>query len=263
MDSLFPFFLAAVTLWGLTAVAYLGFLAGLDERAAVWARRLAALAVIASTLEVGARGVAGLHPVSSVRETIGFATWLLGVVFLLAQRTHKLDAVGAVVAPAAVIGLVAARLSPSVETGTSGLGVLGRVHISLAGVGLAVFALATASAILYLLEERQLKHKRLTAIVKKGLALETLDKLAHRCVQIGFPVFTVAMVTGAMWSARVGAGYRPEYGIAVVAWIAFAAILVARVTAGWRGRRAALMTIVGFAAALTVLGVYLIRAAAE
>jgi ABC-type uncharacterized transport system permease subunit len=257
------FFVAAVSLWGLTGIAYLAFLAGQGERTAVWARRLAVLAVVASTLEVSARGVAGLHPASSVRETIGFATWLLGVIFLLAQRRQKLDAVGAVVAPAAVIGLLAARLSPDVETGTDGLGILGRVHISLAGIGLAMFALASASAILYLLEERQLKKKRLSAFVRKGAALETLDRVAHRCVQIGFPIFTVAMVTGAVWGTRVAAGYRPEYGIAVVAWISFAAILVARMTAGWRGRRAAFLTIVGFLAALAVLGVYLVRAASE
>jgi ABC-type uncharacterized transport system permease subunit len=262
MDTQFHSFLAALGHWGLTAVAYLGFRAGLDQKAAVWGRRLAALAVLAATVEISARGVAGLHPATSVRETIGFATWLLGVVFLFAQRRHKLDAVGAVVAPAAVIGLVAARLSPSVD-GTEALGVLGRVHISLAAIGLAIFALATASAVLYLLEERQLKKKRLSPLVKKGAALETLDRLAHRCVQVGFPLFTIAMITGAMFSARKGAGYRPEYGIAVVAWISFATLLVARLTAGWRGRRAAIMTIVGFAAALTVLGVYLIRAAAS
>ncbi len=263
MSWLVALFVAAAVLWALASAGYLVFLAGLSDRAAIWARRFVGVAALVHFLEIGARGVSGLHPVSSVREIIGFAAWMLGVGFLWAQRRRKLDAVGAVVAPAVLVGLLAARLSPVVETGTAGLGVLGRIHIVLAGTGIAIFALATASSILYLLEERQLKQKRVTMIVRKGAALETLDNLARRCVQIGFPIFTVAIVTGAMWSARLSAGYRPEYLIAGVAWSAFAAVLIARLTAGWRGRRAALLTIVGFSAALAVLGVYLLRAAAE
>ena len=54
----------------------------------------------------------------------------------------------------------------------------------------------------------------------RGTPLETLDRLAHRCVSIGFPVFTLAIVTGAIWVARLGLLHgrgtlRPEYLIAV------------------------------------------------
>src|SRR5262249_55801622 len=147
-------------------------------------------------LELGARGIAGLHPVSSIRETIGFLAWVIVGLFLLAERRRKhLDAVGAFVAPAALVLLLAARLAP--EAGSLPLlGVIGRVHILLATVGISIFALATASAVLYLLEERQLKKKKFGNILKHGTALETLDGLAHRCVQVGFPIFTLAIITG-------------------------------------------------------------------
>jgi len=168
--------------------------------------------------------------------------------------------VGAFVAPAAVVMLLMARLTPGGGS-TESLGMLGRIHISLATAGVSIFALATAVAVLYLIEERQLKRKHIGALVRRGTALETLDKLAHRCVQVGFPVFTVAMITGAMWSAQLPGTLRPEYTVAAIAWAAFAGLLVARTTAGWRGRRAALVTIFGFSSALLVLGVYLVRAA--
>jgi ABC-type uncharacterized transport system permease subunit len=209
---------------------------------------------------MSAHGVAGLHPVSSVREAIGFAAWVLVGVYLIAQLKRRLDAVGAFVAPVALVLEIAARLGPDGDR-VQGLGVLGRVHIALASFGVSVFGLATAIAVLYLLEERQLKRRRFSRIVRKGPALETLDNLGHRCVQLGFPVFTVAMISGAWWSTRLDAGLRPEYVIAGVAWAAFAALLIARVTAGWRGRRAAVLTIVGFSASVAVLGVYLVRAA--
>jgi ABC-type uncharacterized transport system permease subunit len=200
--------------------------------------------------------------VSSVREAIGFAAWLLAGGFLLVQTRRRVQAVGAFVSPATLVLLLAARLGRAVESGTSDLGVLGRIHISLASVGIAIFGLATAVAVLYLIEEHQLKHKRMGAIVRKGTALDTLDRLAHLCVKIGFPVFTVAMIAGGVWGVRDQLGFRPEYAIAGAAWATFAALLSARTIAGWRGRPAAILTISGFVASLVVLAVYLARALA-
>jgi ABC-type uncharacterized transport system permease subunit len=253
---------AAVALYGVASALHLGFLVGLPERVLPWARRSIVAAFFVHLLELGARGVSGLHPVSTVRETIGFLAWVIVGLFLVAERRRKhLDAVGAFVAPAALVLLLAARLAPDTESPlTSALGVLGRVHILLATVGISIFALATASAVLYLLEERQLKRKKFGNILRHGTALETLDGLAHRCVQVGFPIFTLAMITGTLWSAKLSAGLRPENVIAGVAWAAFAAVLVARGAAGWRGRRAALMTILGFSSSLVVLATYLVRA---
>jgi ABC-type uncharacterized transport system permease subunit len=253
-------FLATCLLYGATALAYFAWLGGLSERVALWGRRGVVAAFLVHTLEVGSRGVAGLHPVSSAREAIGFAAWLLVGAFLVAQLRRRLDAVGALITPTALVLTLAARLGPTVEGETSGLGLLGRLHISLATLGVAVFGLATAVAVLYLIEERQLKHKRMGSIVKKGAALDTLDRLAFLCVKVGFPIFTVAMISGGVWVVRDQVGFRPEYIIAGAAWGTFAGLLLARTLAGWRGRRAALLTITGFAASLVVLGVYLMRA---
>ncbi len=145
------------------------------------------------------------------------------------------------------------------------MGSLGRVHILLAVIGVAVFALAAVLALLYLFEDRQLKRKRFGRVVGRGTPLDTLDRLALRCVSIGFPIFTVAIVTGALWVARLGLlrqALRPEYALAVVTWGAFGVLLVARLGAGWRGRRAAWLTLGGFGGAMLVLAAYFLRHAA-
>ena len=254
-------FWASVGLYGLSAALYLAFLLGVGQKAAGAARWVLLLAFVAHTVEVGARGVAGYHPVTSVRETIGFVAWLIAGSFLAAQAKFALHAVGAFVVPASLVLLVAARLSPAAEAvpAESGLGLLGRVHIILVIVGLTAFALAAGLAAIYLIEDRALKRKKFGLLFKRGVALETLDRGVHRLVQVGFPVFTVAIVTGVAWSVSIGAPLRPEYSIAILAWAAFAALLIARMTAGWRGRRAATMTLVGFGGSLAVLGVYLMR----
>lgn len=261
MTAAHALFWAAAALYAASGTLFVGFLLGLPQGVTRAARSTLVAAFSVHMLEIGARGIAGLHPVSSVNEALGFLAWLTAGAFLVALHKRRLDAVGAFVAPVALVLLVIGRAGGIAGASTAGLGVLGRVHISLATVGVSIFALATGLAVFYLLEERQLKQKRVGKVVRRGVALETLDTLAHRLVQVGFPIFTVAMVTGAIWVSRRAGGLRPEYPIAMVAWTAFAALLVARTTSGWRGRRAALLTILGFSASVVVLGIYLARRA--
>ena len=167
--------------------------------------------------------------------------------------------------PVALIMLLAARLTPA-GSEPEGLSTLGRIHISLATIGVGVFALASALSAIYLVEERALKKKQFDAIAfrDKGAPLESLDRLANRLIWVGFPIFTVALVLGAVWVARLGLSLdRLEYPLAAVTWLAFAGLLVARQVYGWRGRRAARLTLGGFAAALAVLLIYLARRIVE
>jgi ABC-type uncharacterized transport system permease subunit len=123
----------------------------------------------------------------------------------------------------------------------------------------ALFAVAAGGAVIYLIAERNLKaHKPGRA---NGPSLATLDKLNQRCITLGFPLYTVAMVTGAMWVAQLHLNgvFTVQYAISAAAWLLYAVLLLARVTAGWRGRRAALMTLAGFAATAAVLLIYFLR----
>jgi ABC-type transport system involved in cytochrome c biogenesis permease subunit len=80
-------------------------------------------------------------------------------------------------------------------------------------------------------------------------------------VAIGLPALTLGIVSGLFVGARSAPGLRGAWQqyVALGVWAVFAAVLVLRVVAGWRGRRAAIGTIIGFASALTVLGGYLLR----
>jgi ABC-type uncharacterized transport system permease subunit len=255
-------FWVAAGLYAVASLAYMGFLVGAPSVVSRVARLALLAAFLTHMAEVGARGVAGLHPVSSIGESIGFLAFIMVGSFLAAQLKRPLDAVGAFVSPAALVLLMVAYLSPERGTGsTEGLGVLGRVHIGLAIVGVSIFALATGLAIFYLVQERELKNHKIGRAVRRGAALETLDHLIHRSVQVGFPIFSVAMVSGALWTAQRSQHIRIEYPIAAIAWAAFAAVLIARQTAGWRGRKAAILTLVGFGAAVIVLAIYVARSA--
>jgi ABC-type uncharacterized transport system permease subunit len=201
-----------------------------------------------------------MHPGSSVREALGFLSWVMVGIYLFAARRQRLGLLGPFVAPAALALLAAARLSPGGEEAV-GVTVLGRVHIALATLGVAIFAVATGIAVVYLLEDRSLKRKKFEGVLfKSGVALESLDRLAHRMVLIGFPIFTAALMLGAIWVSQLQTGWdRLEYPLALITWMSFAALIVSRTAWGWRGRKAALLTMVGFAAAALVLLIYFLR----
>jgi ABC-type uncharacterized transport system permease subunit len=218
-------------------------------------------AFVAHGVDIGWRGTQQVHPAQSVREAIGFLAFILTGGYLLASAKYRLTIGGVVVMPVALIMLLVARLTPA-GTEPEGLGTLGRIHISLATIGVGVFALASALSAIYLVEERALKKKKFDTIAfkDKGAPLESLDRLANRLIWVGFPIFTVALVLGAIWVSKLGESLdRPEYPLAGVTWLAFAGLLVARQVYGWRGRRAARLTLVGFAAAVLVLAIYLLR----
>jgi len=255
-----PAFWVAVGLYAAATAALLLVLAG-KTRYRGAAIALAALAFAAHGTDIGWRGTQQVHPAQSVREAMGFLAFILTGGYLLASVRYRLTLGGVVVMPVALIMLVAARLTPA-GTAPEDLGALGRIHISLATIGVGLFALASALSAIYLVEERALKKKRFDAVAFKarGAPLEPLDRLAHRLIWVGFPIFTVALVLGAIWVSKLGESLdRPEYPLAAVTWLAYAGLLVARQVYGWRGRRAARLTLTGFAAAVAVLAIYLAR----
>jgi ABC-type uncharacterized transport system permease subunit len=220
-----------------------------------------AIAFAAHGTDIGWRGTQHVHPAESVREALGFLGFIITGGYLLASLRYRLTLGGVVVMPVSLVLLLLARLTPA-GSEPEGLSALGRVHISLATVGIGIFALASALSAIYLAEDRALRRKKFDtpAFEGGGAPLEALDRISHRLIWIGFPIFTAALVLGAVWTTRLGEGLdRIEYPLALVTWIAYATLLVARGIYGWRGRRAARLVLEGFAASLAVLIVYLVR----
>ena len=249
--------------YALASLLYLGFLMGLRDKAG---RLALGLAVALHFWDIGARCVHGQNPIASTPEAMSFIAFLMAAGYFLGSLRYGLASAGAFAAPAALALLVLARVVPTEERAPT-MGTLGYTHILLATVGVAIFFIAAVLAVLYLVEDRQLRRKKLGRLAGRATPLETLDRLAARCVQIGFPIFTVAIVTGSMWIARLGVlrgtmALRPEYLLAVVTWLAFAALIMARLGGGWRGRRAAWLTLGGFGGTVLVLVVYFLRHAA-
>jgi cytochrome c-type biogenesis protein CcsB len=201
----------------------------------------------------------GFPAVTDLREALSVYSWLVVGIYLLVQLKYRLTVLGCFVAPLAflmalaglAVGPGGGALPPGLKTSWL------YVHVTLAFLGNAVFALAFAVSAMYLVQESRLKSKRMTALYKLLPSLERLDRLNYIFLVWGFPLMTLGIVTGSLWAGVYWGAYwswDPRYIASVITWLLYATLLQGRITAGWRGKRAATLTIVGF---VVVLGYFL------
>jgi len=198
----------------------------------------------------------GYPAVAQFREAFSFYGWLMVGLYLLVQLKYRLTVLGCFIAPLAFLISLAAfafgtgsgEIPPQLKTYWLPL------HVSLAFLGNAFFALAFGVSLIYLLQEYQLKNKKITVLHKRVPSLETLDRLNYIFLVWGFPLMTSGILTGSLW-AQVQWGHywswEPRQISSTITWLLYGALLHGRITAGWRGKRAALWTIVGFAVLLS------------
>ncbi len=268
-----PVFPVTLALYAASCAFYLALLAAIGpasastERLDRAARITLAAAFLSHAVDIAILCVKGVHPFINVREVLSFVGWLTVGSYLALSLRMALPLLGAVIVPLTLVLDVAARLGPEHAAGADHvpMAFIKIAHIGLVTAGITAFAVAAGDAVVYLYAERRLKAHRLQPKSPLGMpSLEALDRLHGRCLQLGFPIYTIAMITGAIWLMRLAhdGAHRllePQYAMATVAWVIFAGLLLARFLVGWRGRRAALLTLGGFAAALSVLVIYYVR----
>ena len=127
------------------------------------------------------------------------------------------------------------------------------IHVAAAITASGLFTVASAAAVVYLAVTGQSLGRLRRALREVAPDAEQLDELCFRLIAIAFPVWTFAVVAGAIWAQSAWGrywGWDPKETWAFITWVVYAAYLHARVTAGWRGRRAAVLALVGTAAFL-------------
>ncbi len=229
------------------------------------APRLMALAAVLHGVHIVVFSLA-LHicPVEGIHFPLSVVAMLMGLAYIAMRRRYRIDAVGAFVAPLALATLLASRfvgggaLAPSTRMKSAVL----PFHVTMNLLGVALFSLASASAILYLVQERRLKQKRLHGVFQRLPPLDALDRAEHRFLLAGFPLLTLGILSGTLWAVRLDADTVADLvraGFGYGTWVLFAGVLLLRAALGWRGRRAAYGTLAGFGFAMVVLLLYLLR----
>ena len=238
--------------------------AGELRKRATWARAGALILAAAFVLEVAVLALLGASdaavPVRSGGEyllALGCFVLGLSLVLGLARGLPGIALVLPVVSAAMVAAALFLPAAPAPGTSASPSGWL-VAHTVVATAGMAALAVAFAMAVLFLVKDRALKHKRSVRMLERFPSLETIDRVGFHAMLWGFSLLTLGIATGLAMQAEL---HRPLFGwtakevFPILAWLVFAFLLAARGARGVSGRRSAVLAIAGFALGLlTVLG---------
>lgn len=222
-------------------------------------RTIFTLAFVLHTCNLIARLMeAGHTPITSHHETVSFFAWSLGCCYLSFRWRTTVKNLGIFVSLLVVaLMLVAAFSSRAIVPLPPALQSWWLpVHAATTLFADAFLALACIGGIMYLLQEREIKKKRFGLFYSRLPSLEALDKLNQHCLSVGFPLFTLGLITGSLWAKQAWGVYwhwDPKETWSLVTWFLYAALLHQRFTVGWRGRRVAILSIIAFLSVLFTL----------
>jgi cytochrome c-type biogenesis protein CcsB len=215
-------------------------------RYALAAARIGVLLHFVSVIEEGL--ITGHCPIANLYERMSLCALLVMALFLAVHWRYKIESFSAFIFPLVfVMTLVAAMGRPVAAWSSPAIrSVWLTTHIVLVLLGYAALLLTAVSAVIYLIQERELKRKTPRKFYYRLPPLGTLDELVSRFMAIGFVLITLATIAGSTW-AFIEFGTRwisdPRISISFVTWGIYLAMVFLRVTAGWRGRKAAIMAI--------------------
>jgi cytochrome c-type biogenesis protein CcsB len=238
---------------------------GTEEKADRFGRiglALTIVAVVVHLVSVVSRGLAAdpaRVPWGNMYEFTLTGTFVVAAGYLLLYRRFSLSWLAPVVTGFVLVTLMADVLllySPVTPLRDALQSPWLVIHVVAAIIATGAFTIGGMASVLYLLKERWLSRGGADTAARKGYlarlpGLEALDRVAYRTQAFAFPVWTfAALIAGPIWAKHAWGSYwswDPKEVWAFITWVVYAAYLHARATAGWKGRAAAIVALVGLA----------------
>ena len=193
----------------------------------------------------------GTVPVLDLKSAFSFFSWSVVLIYLIFHSKFRLMVLGAFVAPLASLLMMISSTTrwPTATVSPMFKSAWLAIHVITIFLGDALFAITFLAAVIYLVQERQIKKKNLGPIFKRLPSLATLDSINYHSLIYGFPLLTIGMITGSIY-AQIDLGsywqWDPKEVWSLITWMFYAALLHERLAVGWRGRKAAIMSIICF-----------------
>ena len=254
-----------LALYAVALVAYLWHFARRNPAVGRAATTLLVAAALAHTFVIGMKTMEVGHvPVAGATSAISTFVWLLALAYLYIEMTTDERAMGVFILPLLVLLQTIPAFRPGVEDRAAVLqGPLFGIHVSSLLFAYASFALACVIGITYVLLLKEIKAKHLGFFYARLPSLQVLDRMNQRAIAIGWIFLTIGIIVGAVWAAQAQGSYGagdprvqamslqdPKIFVALVCWVVYSFELFAARRIGWGGRRAAYLSVLGFAIVL-------------
>jgi cytochrome c-type biogenesis protein CcsB len=262
------FFNVAMAIYLICTLGYLIFAATRSNRTGTLSTYLLLVGLLLHSVGLGFRWVEthrtgyGYVPLSNMYESLIFFSWTIILIYLILEFKYKQKIIGVFVTPFAFLAIALTSIIPGIDAKITPLVPALQsnwlaIHVITCFLGYASFAVSFGISILYLLRDR--KGVGTGGGAKWLPSTSVLDEINYKSIVIGFPMLTLGIVTGAAWANYAWGSYwswDPKETWSLITWFVYAAFLHARLTRDWRGRKAAILSIVGFTAVLfTYFGV--------
>ncbi len=194
-------------------------------------------------------------PIANFYETLSMCAFLVVVAYLLVHWRYKLESLSVFIFPLVFVAVLVATMGNPVSAWSNPIvrDAWLIVHIVLVLFGFAALLFSAVASVLYLVQERQLKAKKPRKLSYRLPPLGTLDDLISKSMALGFVLMTLAVIAASTWAFiehKTDWIKQPAIDISFFTWGIYLLLVFLRTTAGWRGRKAALMTVavLGFSA---------------
>ncbi len=254
-------FCAAVAAYFISMIAFIISFISPKEKMAKSGICLIVAAVVFNGTSLVARWVeSGYPPLTGVYETLSLFSLFIALIFLfiLKKGWIKREVLGVSVIPLIMVFMLIGLINYS-EAGTLAVSLRSIwlfIHVPIAMLSYSLFAVAAVCGVLYLLKGREKEEK--TRLPE----LKVIDNMVYRSIVAGFILLTMAIVTGAVWAETAWGSYwswDPKETWSLITWFVYAIFLHVRLVRGWRGKKTAVIAIIGFVAVIfTYFGVNLI-----
>ncbi|MGD9949867.1 MAG: inner membrane protein YpjD, partial [Desulfobulbus sp.] len=201
----FLLFQGSVAVYLLSFAAYLVFFLTQKTPLRRIGRTIFLVAFLVHTVNIITRAVETGHtPITSHHETVSFFAWSVSCCYLSFRWRYTVKNLGVFVSflvfALMLIATFSSRamipLPPALQSWWL------PVHATIALFADGFLALACIGGIMYLLQEREIKNKRFGLFYSRLPSLESLDKLNQHCLSVGFPLFTLGLITGSLWAKQ-------------------------------------------------------------
>jgi ABC-type transport system involved in cytochrome c biogenesis permease subunit len=249
-----------LVLYAAAGVAYAAHFAKREPGAGRTATTLLLFGALAHTFVIGMQTMEVRHvPFANPSSAISTSVWLLSLSYLYVELTTDERGMGVFILPI----IVALQIIPAVYPGVDNMDpVLDSpwfwVHVSSLLFAYASFTLAAVLGLTYVLQFKEIKKKHLGYLYTRLPSLQILDVMNSRAVAVGWIFLTIGVVVGVIWAGQARASapddpnlqamalQDPKIFLAVLTWGVYSFAVFARRTMGWTGRKAALLSAVGF-----------------
>jgi len=243
------FFRLTLILYLIATAGFLFFIIKKNKKVGFWSHRilLAGFALNSIYLALGYYQL-GAVPALNFKGALSFFSWTIIGAYIIFQLRFRIMVLGSFVVPFSTFLMIISSTIPisSITVRPIFKGFWLPLHVATALLGDAIFAIAFIAGVMYLIQEHQIKTKRLGAFYSRLPSLNSLDSINYQAINYGFLLLTIGMITGSIVAQGSHGSYwlwDPKEVWSLITWLCYAALLHQRMAVGWRGRRSALMSI--------------------